>query len=327
MTLLRDGDSKLKARVLVVEDSKAQRERLVSSLQKRGYEVKWAINGLEALRIIKTEPLDLVILDVVLDGMDGYSVCRWLRLGESTRDIVVIMLTVRKEVKERVEGLHVGADDYIPKPYDDDELEARIFAALRSRSARTELRERNAELEALLKKTEHLAMTDALTGVFNRRRFHDVLRREWATSRRYGHPLSLALVDIDLFKLVNDTDGHSAGDEVLRKVADVMSSSLREVDMCARTGGDEFALLLPHTPGEKAIVVADRVQSRLAAAVAGLSGEARNVTLSIGIASTADAELKDSDDLVEAADRALFDAKKQGRNRTAVAKAGILRRD
>lgn len=317
----------VKAKILVVEDSKAQRERLVSSLRERGFEVQSAVNGLEALRLIKTEPFDIVILDVILDGMDGYSVCRWLRLGESTRDIVVIMLTVKGEVKERVEGLHVGADDYIPKPYDEDELEARIFAALRSRTARGELRERNTELEGLLKKTEHMAMTDALTGVFNRRRFQDVLRREWATARRYKHPLTVALVDIDRFKAVNDAHGHAAGDEVLQKVADVLSHSVREVDVCARTGGDEFALLLPHTPADKAMVVADRVHARLASIVVGLTGEAKNVTLSIGIASTEDGSLKDPDELVEAADRALFEAKKHGRNRTVVAKPGILGRD
>lgn len=314
----------MKARVLVVEDSKLQREMLVASLETRGYGVKAAVNGLEALRFIKTEPFDIVILDIVLDGMDGYSVCRWLRLGEATRDIVVIMLTSKSEVKERVEGLNVGADDYIAKPYDEEELEARIFAALRSRTSRLELRERNAELEGLLKKTEHMAMTDALTGVYNRRRFHDVLRREWATARRYGHPLTVALIDIDRFKAVNDANGHGRGDEVLQKVADVLSSSVREVDVCARTGGDEFALLLPHTPAEKAMVVAERVRSRLAVVVKSLEGEARNVTLSIGLAATDDKSLKDPDQLVEAADRALFEAKKQGRNRALIAKHGLL---
>ena len=152
----------MKAKVLVVEDSKSQRESLVAMLEARGYEVKSVGGGLEALKAIKSDRPDVVILDVNLDGMDGYSVCRWLRLGEATRDVVVIMLTVKVEVKERVEGLHVGADDYIPKPYDPEELEARMFAALRSRNARLELRQRNAELEGLLTKTEQLAMTDAL---------------------------------------------------------------------------------------------------------------------------------------------------------------------
>ena len=179
----------MKAKVLVVEDSKTQRALVVNELQRRGLRsVRGDAGGLAALAHIKANPPDVVILDVVLDGMDGYSVCRWLRLGEATRDIVVIMLTVKSEVKERVEGLHVGADDYIPKPYDMDELEARMFAALRSRNARLELRHRNTELEAMLTRTERLAMTDALTGVFSRRRVVELLRHEWASARRYKHP-------------------------------------------------------------------------------------------------------------------------------------------
>lgn len=316
----------MKAKVLVVEDSKAQRERLVELLARRGYEVSAASGGLEALRLIKTESPDIVILDVILDDMDGYSVCRWLRLGESTRDIVVIMLTVKGDVKERVEGLHVGADDYVPKPYDVDELEARMFAALRSRSARVELRQRNLELEGMLTKTEHMAMTDALTGVFNRRRFLDVLKREWAAARRYSHPLSLLLFDVDRFKPVNDTHGHAAGDEALQKIAAVLTASIREVDVCCRYGGDEFALLLPHTPASPAQVVADRVRANLARARKDWQGEAQQLSLSAGLASSEDPSLKSPDDLLEAADRALYEAKKQGRDRLVVAPAGALRR-
>jgi two-component system cell cycle response regulator len=316
----------MKANVLVVEDSPAQRNRLVSTLQERGYEVRAAENGLAALREIKTAPPDVVILDVVLDGMDGYSVCRWLRLGETTRDIVVIMLTVKTDVKERVEGLHVGADDYVAKPYNDDELEARIFAAMRTRNARQELRARNAELESMLTKTERLAMTDALTGVFNRRRFTDVLRREWATSKRYNTPLSLLLIDVDRFKLVNDTDGHAAGDDVLRAIADLISASIREVDVAARYGGDEFAVLLPHTAPDKATVVADRMREKLTRVRGNLRGAAQQISLSIGIAGIEDPELTAAEDMLEAADRALYDAKRSGRDRTLVAKAGILGR-
>jgi two-component system cell cycle response regulator len=316
----------VKAKVLIVEDSEPQRKMLATALEGRGYEVREASGGLEALGAIKADPPDVVILDVVLDGMDGYSVCRWLRLGERTREIVVIMLTVKTDVKERVEGLHVGADDYIPKPFDVDELEARMFAALRGRNARLELRLRNAELEGMLTRTEHLAMTDALTGVFNRRRFNDVLAREWATSKRYAHPVSLVLVDVDRFKAVNDSQGHSAGDDVLKDIAEVIAGSIREVDVCARYGGDEFVVLLPHTNAERAVVVAERMRERLAARVASRPGDARLITLSIGIASSGDASLLSPDDLVEAADRALYEAKRLGRDRVVVATDGILGR-
>ncbi len=317
----------MKAKVLVVEDSKAQRERLATRLTDRGYEVRAVAGGIEALREIKTDPPDVVILDVVLDGMDGYSVCRWLRLGERTRDIVVIMLTVKTDVKERVEGLHVGADDYIPKPYDEEELEARMYAALRSRNARVELRQRNTELEGMLTKTERLAMTDALTGLYNRRHFHDVLKREWATSSRYKHAVTLMFLDVDGFKLVNDKDGHIAGDDVLKGIAQIVQSSIREVDVCARYGGDEIVLLLPHTTSAQAAAVCDRVRARLAKERERFTGEARRVTLSIGLASNEDDSLRGPDDLLEAADRALFDAKRQGRDRAVVAGHGILKPD
>lgn len=314
----------MKAKVLVVEDSEPQRETLVRSLVALGYDVREATGGIDALAQIKMDAPDIVILDVVLDGMDGYSVCRWIRLGASTRDIVVIMLTVKSEVKERIEGLHVGADDYVPKPFDVGELEARMFAALRSRNARVDLRARNAELEGMLTRTERLAMTDALTGVYNRRRFTEVLKREWAVARRYKHPLSLLLLDIDRFKLVNDTDGHGAGDEVLKKVAEIIGSSIREVDVCARYGGDEFVLLLPHTHAENATVVATRVREKLARARLDWGGESQRVGLSIGIAASDDETLATHDDLIEAADRALYEAKRGGRDRAVVAKPGVV---
>ena len=314
----------MKAKVLVVEDSKTQRDLIASELRRRGYDVREAAGGLAALSAIKTDPPDVVILDVVLDGMDGYSVCRWLRLGETTRDIVVIMLTVKGEVRERVEGLHVGADDYVPKPFDMDELEARIFATMRTRNTRLELRQRNTELEGLLTRTEHLAMTDALTGVFNRRRFGEVLRHEWASARRYKHPLSLLLFDIDHFKEVNDDQGHSAGDELLKNVAQIISSSIREVDLCGRYGGDEFVLLLPHTPIDNATVVAERIRGKMAKARTSWPGAGAKASVSVGIASNEDASLANPEEILEAADRALYEAKNGGRDRIAIARPGIL---
>jgi diguanylate cyclase (GGDEF)-like protein len=305
----------MKAKVLVVEDSREQREHLVRLMEDRGFEVRAVGGGLDALKAIKADPPDVVILDVMLEDLDGHGVCRWLRLTESTRDIIVIMLTVKTEVKERIEGLHIGADDYLPKPYDENELEARIYAALRSRIARQELRKRNTELETLLTRTEHLAASDPLTGIPNRRRFLDVLKREFAVSRRYGNPLSCVSLDLDHFKEVNDLGGHSAGDEVLKHVAEILASNIREVDVCARYGGDEFALLLPHTPLDKALIVVERIRVKLLAVRTAWPGAAALVSISGGIASSSETSIKTPADLLDAADRALYRAKGLGRDR------------
>jgi diguanylate cyclase (GGDEF)-like protein len=302
-----------KGRVLVVEDSAVQRKHLRDLLEARGYDVAEASGGVDALRQIKANTPDVVVLDVILDDLDGYSVCRWLRLSEKTREVVVIMLTVKGGVKERVEGLHVGADDYVPKPFDDDELEARIFAALRARGQREELRQRNAELETMLSASERLAMTDVVTGIFNRRRFLDMLSREWATARRYGNSLSVALLDLDGFKQINDLDGHGAGDDALKRVAKILVAATREVDVCARYGGDEFAIMFPHTERAKARVAIERAQARLVAERKLWPGAQRQVGMSAGIASTEDATLQSPDQLIEAADRALYEAKRSHR--------------
>ena len=171
-----------------------------------------------------------MLLDVVMPDIDGFAVCRWLKMNAETRDIPIIMLTVRTALADRVEGLNIGADDYLAKPFDDQELEARIFAALRVKAAHAELRDRNQQLESMLHSVEALASTDALTGLFNRRRFADVLRREFAVTKRYKNTLSCLLLDLDHFKQINDRFGHDAGDQVLKEVARRITGSLREVD-------------------------------------------------------------------------------------------------
>ena len=257
------GTKELKAKLLLVEDSDSQGSHVKRTLEAMGYGVTWARSGIEGLKLARTDPPDLVILDVVMADVDGFAVCRWLKMHSETREIPIIMLTVRGELQDRIEGLNVGANDYLPKPFADEELEARIFAALRVRATQTELRERNQQLESMLHHVEALAITDALTGLFNRRRFSDVLRREFAVTRRYQNALSCLMVDIDHFKRINDRFGHEMGDRVLKEVAQALSQNLREVDLPARYGGEEFAILLPHTPKLNALVVAERIANRV----------------------------------------------------------------
>ncbi len=308
----------VKGRILVVEDSRSQGEHITQMLERRGYDVVWAQSGIEGLKLARSDKPDLVVLDVVMQDMDGLSVCRWLKMSPETRDTPVIMLTVRGEIEERVEGLNVGADDYLPKPFADEELDARIFASLRVKASEVELKKRNTELQSMLHHVEALAITDPLTGLFNRRRFEDVLRREFAVTKRYGTPLCCLMLDIDHFKKINDLYGHDAGDKVLSGVAQRFTQRLREVDLAARYGGEEFAILLPQTPGEGARVVAERMADFIRHHDFEFEDGSTSVTASIGIADSRDVSRSSPENLVKAADAALYLAKARGRDRVVV---------
>ena len=314
----------MKARLLFVEDSPSQGSQTKLDLEQLGYEVRWVKSGIEALKWARQDPPDLVVLDVVMEDLDGFAVCRWLKLHTVTRDIPIIMLTVRGEVEDKVHGLQVGADDYLPKPFSKRELEARIFAALRNKTTQTELVERNRQLESMLHHVESLAITDPLTGIFNRRRFADVLRREVAVTRRYKNCLSLLMIDLDHFKTVNDRFGHDAGDEVLRAVASALTSGLREVDLAARYGGEEFAIVMPQTSKANAAIVAKRIAAQIAFLEHSFQGETIMLTASMGIADIADLKVVDAENLVKAADVALYEAKRAGRNRIVLYDESLL---
>ena len=305
----------MKASILLVEDSESQGRTIVDSLVRMGYSVSWAQSGIDGVKIARAENPDVILLDVVMSDMDGFAVCRWLKTHGETEEIPIIMLTVKGEVEHRVAGLNVGADDYLPKPFADEELEARIFAALRTKTARIALKERNQQLEAMLHRVEGLAIRDPLTGLYNRRRFADVLNREFAITNRYKNPLSCIMIDLDHFKAINDRYGHQEGDQVLQAVAEAIAKNVRDVDMPARYGGEEFAVLLPHTSKQDAVIVADRIARLIRQLVFHFGEDEVHITASFGIASRLDVVSNRSSSLVEAADRALYQAKREGRDR------------
>ena len=305
----------MKANLLLIDDSQSQSGQIKTVLERLGYTVAVASTGAEGLRLAREAIPDLVLLDVVMPDIDGFAVCRWLKMNAATRHIPVIMLTVRTALADRVEGLHLGADDYLAKPFQDEELEARIFAALRIKATHTELRERNQQLESMLHHVESLAATDPLTGLFNRRRFADVLKREFAVTKRYKNTLSCLLIDLDHFKRVNDRFGHDAGDQVLKEVARRIAEGLREVDVAARFGGEEFAILLPHTNKTDAAVVAARLVAKVRRQEFRVGNELLPVTISVGCAGNSDVTSENAEDLVKAADIALYEAKNAGRDR------------
>lgn len=306
-----------KAKVLVVEDSYTQAEHIKDYLQKFGYDVICVSDGKSAIKTAKTQQIDIVLLDLVLPDISGNEVCRMLKSSEDTKGIPVIMLTVKSTVTDKVAGLEAGADDYLPKPYNETELNARIYASLRTKSLQDELKRKNSELEGLLKKVEVLAITDQLTGLYNRRHFETVMEKEFAKVKRYKIPLSCLLIDIDNFKRINDMYGHHTGDIVLRETAKTIANNSRTTDTVARWGGEEFIALLSQTEKSDALHLASRILTSISETkFPGLPRE--NITVSIGVATVPHPSINSEEKLIQAADSALYEAKKKGRNRVEI---------
>ncbi len=294
------------SRLLVVDDMIDNIEVLVAALSK-DYDVRFATSGSEALiQAQSAETPDLILLDVMMPGMDGYETCRRLKSHPATHDIPVIFISAMGSVAEQEIGFDLGAVDYITKPY--------ILPILRAR-IRTHLR-----LKQHGEMLEKLAFIDALTGINNRRRLDEALDTEFAQAGRSGQPFSLLMIDIDHFKSFNDHYGHGAGDECLARVARALSGSLRPKDLIARYGGEEFAVLLPGCDSREAAEVAERLRTLIEAERMPHthSATATHVTISIGVATLACIGQGCSPRiLLQRADHALYQAKSSGRNRVA----------
>ncbi len=303
-----------KAKILFVEDSRTQAEIIKGLLEKEGYEVIWVEDGKSAIKIAKSQPLDIMLLDLILPDMNGNEVCRWLKLDQSTKGIPIIMLSVKGSISDKVIGLEAGADDYITKPFDEIELNARIYACLRTKALQDELKEKNRQLEKLLEKVETLAVTDPLTELFNRRRFETVLEKEFKRTVRYKSPLTCLMIDIDYFKKINDKYGHQVGDSVLHEIAQIINKTFREVDIAARWGGEEFIVLLPQTNRKAALQSASRILEAISTHKFPRIPD-KKITVSIGIASVPAPSIDTGEKLINASDFAMYEAKRKGRNR------------
>jgi len=302
-----------KAKILLVEDNKTQARIISDFLVKNGYEVVLAEDGMSAFKCARTRGVDIILLDRILPDIDGNDVCRWLKLDQNTRFIPIIMLTTRDSITDKVSGLEAGADDYLPKPFDENELNARIYVRLRAKSQQDELQMKNRQLEDMLTRVETLAIVDSLTGLFNRRRFETILGSEFKKAARYQNAMSCLMIDIDHFKQVNDAHGHQEGDTVLREIARLIQASIREVDTAARWGGEEFVVLSPNTPKENAGLAAARILKAVNLhEFTGMNG--RKITVSIGVAGIPAPSVDTPEKLVHAADLAMYEAKKNGRN-------------
>ncbi len=274
--------------------------------------VLFAKDGLEGFKLLLNNRIDLVLCDVVMPGIDGFKFLSLKKARSELVEVPVIMLAgTASDVHAKVRGLEAGASDYLTKPFDDEELVARVKVHLKIKGLQDELREKNQRLE-------ELSNTDGLTRVVNRRHLMELLDLEFTRARRYNNALSFVMVDIDHFKAINDRYGHQVGDEALTAVASVLRQDLRRNDVIGRYGGEEFSLLLPETVGDGARVVAERYRKRLEEYQLNAQGERIRLTASFGVAELAP-ELTNLDALVRRADAAMYQAKHQGRNRVVVA--------
>ena len=318
MSEVRAGKSNnLCERILCVEDSPTQAAQIKNILTSEGYDVELAEDGFQSLALARDTKPDLVVLDVMLPDIDGYSVCRKLR-SQSSNYIPVLMLSARQEVEDRLDGLEVGADDYLPKPFDARELLARVKSLLRIKRLNDDLQDRLAEAQESFNVWRRVAVTDHLTGLHNRHYLQKMLQDEVSVATRYGTSLSCIMLDIDNFRDFNNKYGHLVGDEVLKGLAAVLERGSRKADVIARYGGEEFVWLLPMTTLEAAAKTAQRLCRDVASTP--LASEAGNlkVTISLGVTALPDPDINTPLKLIAKADKALYKAKELGRNRVVV---------
>lgn len=285
----------MKKKILVADDERQFVDLMKILLESKGYQVLAAYDGHECIEVAKTEKPDMILLDILMPEMTGLEVKEVLDEDISTATIPVVFLTAKGSVKEKVEGLKKGIDDYITKPFEADELIARIQAIMQRR-----------------KFYEKISMTDGLTGVFNVQYYKKQIKTFFAVAKRYKQVFSLAIIDIDKLKYINDKYGHPAGDFALRIVADALKTTLREADIITRYGGDEFAVILPNSSEKQTLIALDRIKLKINGKKF-LFGEKKlpiPISISTGCAEYGDG-ITSEDKLFELADTSMYEDKKK----------------
>jgi two-component system cell cycle response regulator len=309
-TVTVKNETAANARVLVIEDSPIDLEKIAETLRRDTDSVVAADTSAKALELGMSEDFELIIVSLTLLHEDGLRLCSQLRSHERTRQAPILLIADEGDLSRVAKGLELGANDYLLKPIDRNELLARVRTQVRRKRYHEKLRNN-------YEQSLSMALTDSLTGVFNRRYVSAHLPRLMERSWESQKPVAILMFDIDHFKAVNDTYGHGVGDEVLREVANRTNRNLRNFDLVARYGGEEFIVVMPDTDRDAAYAVAERLRRRVGEETFAVSTQAAEITVTIsigvavveGVGDTADAILKRADD-------ALYQAKRSGRNRT-----------
>ena len=291
--------------ILIVDDAK-ENISILAELLRSDYKIRAATNGEKALDIAFSEnPPDLILFDVIMPGIDGYEVCKRLKADLKTKSIPIIFVTGKVNEEEEIYGFNLGAIDYIKKPYNSVIVKARV-------SMHVELKQHRDYLE-------NISYLDCLTGIPNRRKFDEHLEFTWNLAIRISMPVSMVLMDIDLFKQYNDNYGHQGGDTCLTQIAQALSKVIvRKTDFLARYGGEEFVCILPNTESDSAFVIAEKMRmSIISLNIPHASSSVdKIVTISAGVATKFPAKNLSNAELISAADKALYKSKESGRNMT-----------
>ena len=320
-----------KDNILIVDDTPENLTVLRQMLTDQGYRVRPALSGDIALKAVQADIPNLILLDIMMPGMDGFEVCSKLKSKASTCDIPIIFISALNETEDKIKGFQVGGVDYITKPFNAAEVLARVETHLSLRNMQKQIQEQNIHLldeieerkrteKALAKanlKLERLATMDGLTMIPNRRQFDDFLQQEWKRLTREQAPLSMILCDIDYFKYYNDAYGHVAGDKCLKQVAQGIDRAVkRPADLVARYGGEEFAVILTNTEIDGALKVAEEIQKEIGNLKIphAQSIVAEYVSLSIGVGSKVPDWSGGPETFINEVDQCLYQAKEAGRN-------------
>lgn len=298
----------MKEKVLLVDDSRQAREAAKAALAGLFSVFIEAEDGLAAIKSFVEEKPGFIITDIEMPSINGYRFISTIRNMEDGRDVPIILLSGTKDtLRKKLTGFNLGASDFLMKPFESEELVARVKSLLRVRSLMDELKEKNSLLEKL-------AVTDELTGLYNRRHFFESTHAQMALGLRHNFKVACLLMDIDLFKKINDTHGHMAGDEVLRKIGALLKACKRDGEELARFGGEEFVMCLFNTDSESAVLAAERFRRLVKEHDFSSIAPGLKVTLSVGVAVWPQGRATSIDELVRAADKALYKSKALGRD-------------